>query len=162
MVEVSKLEIEMWQVEYAVRKIQRALTRVKDDRFTPASLSSEISDYLIDLTVRQANGNSDFSKFVISLPLGAIEDELLKQVIPERHRQKMVGYRSRHKALEIEKEDYCVDQNFEKAAVCRDQQQEIAQLIRNLIADQEIAITPALVDSTLRSLGYNGSDESNR
>ena len=147
----------MRHIDHAVKCIQRALTKVESDRFTPAALSPEITDYLIDLTVKHPKDGSEFSKFVISLPYDAIENELLKQVLPDNLRQQIFDRRTQHERLQIKKENDIVDGNFDKAAQCRDQQDEIARSIRELISDREFTITPTLVDSVLRSLGYNGS-----
>ncbi len=147
----------MRHIDFAVKCIQRALTKVKSDRFTPAALSSEISDYLIDLTVQHPNDGSEFSKFVISLPYDAIENELLRNMLPENLRQTILDCRAEHETLQIKIENYIAGHNFDQAAQCRDQQDHNARSIRELVGDQKLTITPALVDSVLRSLGYNGA-----
>ncbi len=119
----------MRHIDYAVKSIQRALTKVESDRFTPAFLSSEISDYLIDLTVQYPEDGSEFSKFVISLPYDAIENELTKQMLPENLRQRILDYRVEHEALQIKKENHIVEHGFDQAAKCRDQQDDIVQSI---------------------------------
>ncbi len=60
-----------------VKCIQRALTRIQSDRFTPALLSAEIADYFFDLTIRHLDNKSAFSKFVLSPWYEAIENKLL-------------------------------------------------------------------------------------
>ena len=145
----------MRHIDYAVKCIQRALTKVECDQFTPVVLSPEISDYLIDLTVQYPDDASQFSKFVISLPYDAIENELKKQVLPENLRQMVHDYQFEHESLQIKKENYIVDHSFDQATKCRDQQYVIARSIREVVADQELTITPVLVDSVLRSLGFS-------
>jgi hypothetical protein len=143
-------------IDGAMYCIQRALTKVERDRFTPAVLSAEISDYLIDLTVRYPADGSEFSKFVLSLPRHAIEIELKKQILPENLRQTILDYRTEHESLQIEWEHHIVEHRFDQAANCRDQQDAIVRSARELVAGQELTITPALVDSVLRALGCPG------
>ena len=144
----------MRQVDYAVTCIQRALKKVKCDRFTPALISAEVSDYLIDLTLQHPNDGSDFGKFVISLPPDAIAKALLKQLLPAEIRQTVSDYRAKHEVLQIKKETEIADHNFDNARFYRDQQDQIARSIRDAIASQLI-VTPTLIASALRALGYN-------
>lgn len=147
----------MRKIDYAVKCIQRALTKVESDRFTPAVLSSDIPDYLIDLAVQHADDNSNFSKFVISLPFDAMEDELLKQMLPENIRQTICDCRAEYESLQLKKESDIVEHKFDQAAQCRDEQVRIVGSIRKLIADEKFTITPTLVKAVLKSLGYAGA-----
>jgi hypothetical protein len=147
----------MRKIDYAVKCIQRALAKVESDRFTPAVLSSDISDYLIDLAVQHADDNSNFSKFVISLPFDAMENELLKQMLPENMRQTICDFRAEIELLQLKKENDIVEHKFDQAAQCRDEQVRIVGSIRKLIADKEFTITPTLVKAVLKSLGYAGA-----
>jgi hypothetical protein len=144
-------------VDFAVTCIQRALARVENDRFTPAVLSPQIPDYLIDLTVKNPNECSELSKFVTSLSYDAIENELLRQILPENLKQTILDYRAEQEALQIKKEDDILEGDFDSAAERRDQQERIWLSIRNLIVGQELIVTPNLIDSVLKSLGYNGA-----
>ncbi len=146
----------MRHVDYAVKCIQRALTKVQNDRFTPAVLSPEIPDYLIDLTIKHPDDGSGFSKFVISLPYDAIHNELLRQVLPENLRQTILDRRSEHEQMQNKKETEIAEHNFENARDYRDRQERIALSIRELIAGQELLVTSTLIACVLNTLGYNG------
>lgn len=143
-------------IQYAMRSIQRAVASVENDRFTPASSAPEITDYLIDLAVRHPDDGSEFSKFVLLLPSDAIQTELLRQLLPEKIRQQACDYRTKHESLQSQKETSIVEKEFDGAAQARDQQLEIAKSIRELIAGHDFVVTPELIDSVLRSLGYDG------
>lgn len=147
----------MRHIDFAVKCIQRALARVENDRFTPAVLSPEITEYLIDLTVKHPHDGSEFSNLVLRLPYDGIENELLRQIIPEHLRQTILENRTEHEELQIKKETEISHQRFDNAADYRDRQERIAVSIRNMIANQELTVTPKLIDATLRSLGYKGS-----
>ena len=147
----------MRHIDYAVKCIQRALTRVENDRFTPAVLSPQIPDYLIDLTVKHPNDGSEFSKFVISLEYDAIANELLRLLLPDTIRQSVLDWRIDHDELQNRKETEIAESNFDNARDYRDRQEQLALKIRESTTDQELIVTPQLIDSVLKSLGYNGS-----
>jgi hypothetical protein len=130
------------------------LTKIENDRFTPAVLSPEISDYLIHLKVQHPNDDSEFSKFVIWLPYDAIQNELLKQLLPENLRQTILECRKEHDELQIKKETEIAASNFDNAREYRDRQEQLALQIRGAIANQERVVTPKLIDSVLKLLGY--------
>lgn len=150
----SKLESPLHQVEDAVKCIQRALTQIQNDRFTPAVLSREIPGYLMDLALQHPDDGSEFSKFVISLPNDAIHNELLRQVLPENIRKTILDRRTEHEQLQTRKETEIAEYNFENARDYRDQQEKIALEIRELVAFQELLVIPTLVASVLKRLGY--------
>jgi hypothetical protein len=94
----------MRHVDYAMKRIQRALERVHEDRFTPVMLSPRIPDYLIELAAAQPSGVSEFTRFMSSLPDDALRNELLRQVLPEHLRQEVLDLRTRHQQLQTSKE----------------------------------------------------------
>ncbi|MBX3414720.1 MAG: hypothetical protein KF708_18675 [Pirellulales bacterium] len=141
-------------IDYAVECIQRALREVECDRFTPAVLSPEIADYLIDLTHRYPIDDSEFSRFVITLSYNAIRDELLNQILPASIGQQIRDYRAEYEALQIRMENDVAQSNFDEARQYRDRQQVIETSIRELIAGADFTITLALVESVLRSLAF--------
>lgn len=143
----------MRHIDYAVERIQNALMKVNNDRFTPAALSPRLTDYLIDLTVKYPQDLSSFSKFVISLPGGAIEQELLRQVIPLEHRQRIEDGRLEHERLALMKEHAIEQADLDKARDCRDQQEQVWRSIQALIAGAELIVTPETIESSLESLG---------
>lgn len=145
----------MRHVDYAVRSIQRAIAKVKNDRFTPATLSPQLSDYLIDLTIKHPADGSEFSKFVISLPHDAIEKEILRQILPANVKQLILDHRAQYEKLQIKKESEIAAHNFGNACAYRDQQEQLVKSVRKMIADQELVITPQLIDSALKTLGCN-------
>ena len=147
----------MRKIDYAVNCIQRALEAVQRDRFMPAVLSPRIPDYLVDLAARHPDDDSEFSKFVVSLDYHALENELLRQLLPENLRQIMHDYRKEHEELEIKKQNEIVEYNFDNARDYRDRQKQLELSIREMIADQELIVAPQLVDSVLNALGYNRS-----
>ena len=119
-------------------------------------LSPDIPDYLIDLTIEHPDDGSEFSKFVISLPYDAIHNELLCQILPEKLRQTILDRRTRHEELQNKKITEIAEHNFENARDYRDRQEQLALSIRELIAGQELLVTPTLIASVLKRLGYNG------
>ncbi len=143
-------------IDGAVNTIQRALRRVVRDHLTPATLSPEFPCYCAALTNRYPDDGSAFSQFVLSLPYAAIHAELLRHVIPENLRQKVHDCRAEYDALQIRKDKDLARGDYYAAARCRDEQQVIARTIRELLAGEELLITPALIESALMSLGYRG------
>jgi hypothetical protein len=143
-------------IDYAVRWIQRALSNVQNDCFTPAAPSREIPDYLIELTLAHPDDSSEFSKFVLTLKYGALEQELLRQILPENLRQSIVDWRKEHHDLQIKKENEIAEQNFDNARDCLNREHQLANSIRKLIANQELEVTPTHIDSALKALGFNG------
>ena len=146
----------MRHIDYAVRWIQRALSNVQNDCFTPAAPSHEIPDYLIDLTLAHPDDSSEFSKFVLTLKYGALREELLRQVLPENLRQTIPNLRKEHHDLQIKKEKEIAEQNFDNARDCLNRERQLANSIRKLIANQELEVTPTHIDSALKTLGFNG------
>ncbi|MFO0939583.1 MAG: hypothetical protein U0930_02330 [Pirellulales bacterium] len=57
----------------------------------------------------------------------------------------------------MKKEKFVAAHDFEQAALCLKQQEHIEGSIRELVRDQKLTITPELIESILRSLGYNGA-----
>ena len=149
----------MRQIDYAVKCIQRAVARVENDRFTPAELSPQISDYLIDLTIKYPNDGSEFANFLVSLPRDAIENELLRQILPEPIRQTTLDHRTKHDQFQSQQETEIANGHFDNARDYRDRQEQLALSIRELIADQQLIITPQLIDSVLKKLGYDESQK---
>jgi hypothetical protein len=142
-------------IDYAVASIQRALSKVQNDRFTPAALSREITDYLIDLTLAYPDDGSEFSKFVLTLKYNALEQELLRQILPDNLRQSIFDWRKEHEDLQIKKENEIAENNFENARDYRDRQFQLAQSIRKLLASQTLEVTPTHIASALKALGFN-------
>jgi hypothetical protein len=145
-------------IDYAVKCLQRALTRVGDDRFTPAVISpqiTDITDFLIDLTTKYADDGSLINKFVISLEYDAIENEMLRQILPEDIRQPVFDARTQHEELQIKKENEIAEYNFGNARDYLDRQNDLALSIKRMVEKLELVVTPKLVDSVLRELGYN-------
>jgi hypothetical protein len=143
----------MRPVDHAVSCIQRALLRIQSDRLTPAAHSAEISDYLIDRTLEHSEDRSEFTRFVTSLPDNAIENELLRLILPDDVRQTIFNYRAEHETLQRKKESEIGKQNFNSARDCRDRQEIIAISIRELTSGQKLVVTPAIVTSALNALG---------
>jgi hypothetical protein len=141
-------------IDYAVRSIQRALAKVQNDPFTPAALSREIPDYLIDLTLAYPDNDSEFSKFVLTLTYDALEQELLRQILPDNLRQSIADWRKEHEDLQIKKENEVAEHNFENARDYRDRQLQLTQSIRQLIASQKLEVTPTHIASALKALGF--------
>jgi hypothetical protein len=146
------LENFLRHIDYAVNCIQRALARVENDRLSPAILSPEITDYLIDLTIQHRDDGPEFSKFVMLLPFDAMQNAILNQLLP----QAILDYRAEHEQLQMKKENRVSEYDFEGARDCLDQQNRIRQSISGALAGQQLVVTPKLIDSALRSLGYNG------
>ncbi len=157
--DASSLEIALRQIDYGVKCIQRAVARVENDRFTPAELSPQISDYLIDLTIKYPNDGSEFANFLVSLPRDAIENELLRQILPEPIRQTTLDHRTKHDQFQSQQENEIANGHFDNARDYRDRQEQLALSIRELIADQQLIITPQLIDSVLKKLGYDESQK---
>jgi hypothetical protein len=141
-------------IDYAVNSIQRALAKVQNDRFTPAMLSREIPDYLIDLTLAYPDNGSEFSKFVLTLKYDALEQELLRQILPDNLRQSIFDWRKEHQDLQIKKEKEITEQNFENVPAYRDRLLQLTQSIRQLIASQKLEVTPTHIASALKALGF--------
>jgi hypothetical protein len=129
---------------------------VEKDRLTPAILSPEVSRYLMDLVVQHPDDGSDFSRFVAWLPFDAIRHELLRQLVPQNLRQTILALRARYDELQIKKENEIAAATFDDAVACRDRQERVAISIQEAIGDQTLVVTPKLIDSVLRILGYNG------
>lgn len=145
----------MRHIDFALECIQCALRNVAKDRHTPAVIAPEVSDYLIDLAVKHPDDGSEFSQFVISLPYDAIHHELLNQLIPEDLRHTVLARRAEHKELQIKKENEIAAGRFDNAADYRDRQEGVWKSIQEAVAGQELVVTPQMIDSVLKLLGYN-------
>jgi hypothetical protein len=141
-------------IDFAVSYIQRALSKIQIDSLTPVVLSPEISDYLIDLTLAPPQDAFEFIKFVIDLKGDALEQELLRQIVPESLKQSIVDWRKEHEDLQIKKEQEIAEQNFDNARDDRDRQLQLTQSIRQLIASQTLEATPTHIASALKALGF--------
>jgi hypothetical protein len=147
--------MQLRHIDVAVACIRRALTKVEKDRRTRAVLSPAVSGYLKDLLVQHAHNGSDFSKFVTSLPYDAIHNELLRQLVPQNHRQRIFALRAEYDELGIKAENAIAEVNINKAWSFRDREGRFAVAIQEAIALEKLVVTPKLIDSVLKNLGYN-------
>lgn len=145
----------MRHVDFSVRCIQRALSRIENDRYTPIRSSPEIPDYLIDLTRRFENDDHPFNSFVLHLPYDALPDELISQSLPEDVRDSILTLKSEHHSLQLQKEAEIAKAIFDNARDYRDRQEKLAHSISKLIDGIQFLATPTLINRALVSLGFD-------
>ena len=92
---------------------------------------------------------------MISLPQDAIEKELACQILPDHIRQKVLDDQSEHDELQYKMETEVAAHNFDNTRDYRNRLHQIAISIRETIAEEEMIVTPQLIDSVLTALGYN-------
>jgi hypothetical protein len=78
-----------------------------------------------------------------------------RQILPEDIRQSVFDARTQHEELQIKKENEIAEYNFGNARDYLDRQNDLALSIKRMVEKLELVVTPKLVDSVLRELGYN-------
>ena len=136
-----------------MRRIQRSIDKVSEDRFTPAQPTPEVTDHLIDL----ANHSrlEEFAKFLVDLPAEALSHEMLIQILPRDKRDIVHDLKANHQDLQLEKENQISNTEFDAAAATRDRQLEIFNDIRKHLHNIQLYVTPTVIDMSLQSLGWS-------
>ena len=144
----------MRQIEYVINCIQRSLQRVQNDRFTPAAVSPETTQYILDLAKRHPDDHSEFADFVTFLPHDSLTSEILNQIAPVPKRCLIRTLRIEHEDLQEKLLTHIASYDFSNAREYVDRQREIAKTIHDIMANEHPVVMPNHILSAFQSLGY--------